>query len=312
MTVALFVRGSTVISKPFNIDTQPLLFVTVLLGISSADCTWNGFDPNMRLGQHSYAIPRFGSFELVELQSLLLYAAKAMHGRGTKVPHCQARFQLSDSPVPCVLKISWLPLGSTTDIEICQLMNTRELNVLTDREKLLFGEEDLHGVFRNCIKPNPPHPGLVAWDYQRYLPGIPVILPKDCVRPKADNPRPNDNLREQGYYEPDRKPNVRPDTTRNILQRFSIPVRNSEGDIVQVRAQREGEDKPTLGPIPMFAEIRECICVLSRTCGTSLVWFSCRREFLNGMMGAIAGKMKFITTSIKCLYVVLYRSLQWP
>ncbi|KAG9317528.1 hypothetical protein JVU11DRAFT_1734 [Chiua virens] len=284
-TLAFFVRGCIVFSKAFNIDAAPLVFVTIILGLSSADALWNGFDSNMHLAQDGRLViyDMSSKLERVLLQELLLYSAKALHGRGTKVPHCTAGFGFGIRELNCILKVSWLPMDNegqsvTTDIEIYLLMEERTplLEVLTGRERELFGEQDLYGVFRNCIKPGKHEASENTWDCVKHLPGIPIILPAECSRPCVINPRPNDNLHNEGYYcaDYDGLKDLRPDTTNNIIQRFDVPMRDGKGQTS--RGQ-------------LFIEHRECIWALSRTCGTSLVWFSCRRELVNAMMGALAG-----------------------
>jgi len=296
LTLGFFARGSVVFSEAFDIHKFPALFLTILIGLSSADHTWNGFDHAMRPcgPSHGFTIFQVGDLYGVTLQNVLLYASSAMQSRGTKVPLCKASLKTMTGPeLNCILKLSWLPTDHSTDIEINELLNTRTPRRLTRDEHGVFGPKDEYCVFQGCIEPTTIE--YMQWDDLHHLPGIPIVV--DWTRMMADNPEADDDLRRVGYYSPDRQPRLCPDTTTNILARFDVPQRNSKGDLVLVPVGKDNEGKPVMGPVPLYQEPRQYIGVVSRTCGAPLVWFSCRRELVNGFMGGLIGQTYFFVLS---------------
>ncbi|KAN0101347.1 hypothetical protein V8E55_001331, partial [Tylopilus felleus] len=230
-TLGFFARGSVVFSRAFDIHEFPVLFLTVLIGLSSADHTWNGFDHAMRPcgPPNSFTIFQIGNLYGVTLQNLLLYASSAMQSRGTKVPLCKATLESMTGPeLNCVLKLSWLPEERNTDIEVNELINARTPRRLTEEEHRVFGPQDEFCVFRGCIEPRVTVEHT-QWDDVRHLPGIPIVVPVD----------------------------------------------------------KDDQGKPVMGPVPLYQEPRRYIGVVSRTCGAPLVWFSCRRELADGLMGGL-------------------------
>lgn len=289
-TLGFFARGSVVFSRAFDIHEFPVLFLTVLIGLSSADHTWNGFDHAMRPcgPPNSFTIFQIGNLYGVTLQNLLLYASSAMQSRGTKVPLCKATLESMTGPeLNCVLKLSWLPEERNTDIEVNELINARTPRRLTEEEHRVFGPQDEFCVFRGCIEPRVTVEHT-QWDDVRHLPGIPIVVDWDEMI--ADNPEAKDDLREEGYYPADRPQRLCSDTTTHILARFDVPVRDPEGNLIQVPVDKDDQGKPVMGPVPLYQEPRRYIGVVSRTCGAPLVWFSCRRELADGLMGGLIGQ----------------------
>lgn len=180
-----------------------------------------------------------------------LFQSVSITGRGTKVSLCSSLE--SSGKRSYVLKDCWLPEG-TNDIDIHNHLTSRDPKPFANEEEAaIFGESDKFDIFRDCLHIED------AWDYTKNLPGIPVIAASEipnCCSPSHNPPSQDGDSDALG------QPSA--DTTQNILSRFTN----------------------TLSYEPRFH-----IRVLSKTCGTSLAWFSCRRELLNGLMCAIAGEL---------------------
>ncbi|KAF8123969.1 hypothetical protein EV363DRAFT_1133515, partial [Boletus edulis] len=175
----------------------------------------------------------------------------------------------------------------SNDIDIAKLLVDRASSypVLQGLEKDVFGPKDKYRIFSGCLES--PADGSPTWDYENHWPGITIVLPDECERPLVPCPSPDAARWATGYYPDDYEPPRLPDTTRNILERFNVPVRLNGR---RVNADWEPqEDDAIFQPPPLDGETRELIWILYRTCGTSIVWFSCRRELLDGFLGGLAG-----------------------
>lgn len=253
---------------------------------------------------NTYKLNRsFCKFAKVTLGGVLLHTATDMHGKGTKVPLCEVWDHFGVPPKTYPIKMSWMATvlpGSTTklpnDIDIAKLMAERvpHFPTLQGLQKRIFGKDDEYQIFSNCLV-SPTDEDTPSWDYVQHWPGITIILPDECERPSAPCPCPDPALWATGYYPDNYVPPMRPDTTRNILQRFNVPVRMG-GRKVDDKWKPQDEHA-IFTPPRLFGETRELIWVLYRSCGTSIVWFSCRRELVNGLLGALAGELSSVASA---------------
>lgn len=164
---------------------------------------------------------------------------------------------------------------SLSDVEIHHYLKTRQPLKFSDpnlfrdgvpEERLktyeqVFGCTDIYGVLDGCQQVND------HWDYLSKPPFIPIVRASADL--SHDNP-------DSGSCGPDGRyiVNVRPDTTKNILRR--IP-----------------------GSETLCCENRKHLRLIFETLGVPITWFSCRREFINAMMGTVIGGARAIF-SIPC------------
>ena len=286
-------------SEPLNIDSNPIPFITAILGLSTASPVWCGLDPDLApVAAGVYKLTRkFCDKFTVNVGSTLLHAATDMHGKGTKVPLCEVWREYGKSPSMHPIQMSWMPtthnqMNLSNDIDIAKLLvdRTSSYPVLQDLEKDVFGREDKYRIFSGCLES--PADSSPIWDYKNHWPGITIVLPDECERPSVPCPSSNATRWATGYYPDDYKPPRHPDSTRNILERFNIPVR-LDGRRVNANWELQ-EDGAIFQSPPLDGETRKLIWILYRTCGTSIVWFSCKRELLDGFLGGLAGKLFFV------------------
>ncbi|KAH0825734.1 hypothetical protein J3R83DRAFT_9941 [Lanmaoa asiatica] len=219
----------------------------------------------------------FRKFVKVTLGAVLLHTATDMHGKGTKVPLCEVWEHFGVPPKTYPIKMSWMATvlpGSAAklpnDIDIAKLMAERapHFPTLQGLQKRIFGKDNEYKIFSDCLVP-PTNKDAPIWDYVKHWPGITIILPDECDTPAAPCPCPDPALWETGYYPDDYESPMQQDTTRNILERFNVPVWI---DRRKVDDKWEPQDEHAVfTPPPLFRETRELIWVLYRSCGTSIV-----------------------------------------
>lgn len=264
LSLACFVRGCTLFTEPFDIDKSPIDFLHILLTLSATDSAsaWTGFGMGYaisRMTNYNFQVALPSAIGFLPVNTMYpIFRARGMAGKGTVVFACEAHMDgLLEVPRHTVLKECWVSEDWPNDIDINLLLNTREPTPIPKDELLVFGQADEYKIFSNCVEVRD------EWDDSKHLAGIPIIcdweeLYDDIPAP----PKPEDNVRRT------EESNLLPDTTRNIVKRikFQVPSKN------------------------LYFEPRKHILTLSRTCGIPIQLFSCRRELLNGFMGALVGE----------------------
>lgn len=191
--LVLYARGATFYSNPIDIDKDPLLFIQTVLALSSGVHPALGFDTRFTLGIR-------GTYD-IQLGNMMLNVSRrtfargvTMRGRGTKVLICK-----DENGQVFALKDSWLPSNGPNDVVNNDAYISRKPKSMTLTQQQIFGEEDIYHIFHDCC----PTRGT-EWDYEKYLPGIPILVHTEFATFSQDG----SNRRPQ-------------DTTKTISQRFS-------------------------------------------------------------------------------------------
>jgi hypothetical protein len=275
----LYARGCTLISaNGLNISERPLDFITVILHLSAAymNPVWNGFDSGIQDSGDTYLTLRWQSSsdsqDTLEIRLMRpIYIPLSMRGSSTRVWEClvisRDKEGKPDGWKTCILKDCWMNEDYLTDLEIHELLRTRRPKSFSEvsqpADEDVLGPEDAFSVFEDCVQVDG------HWDHAQHLRGIPLV--RASASPVCDTP----TLDSDGRLVMMRLP----DTTRNIMRRFFVGSLNW-GDSLPEASELPG---------PSF-EPRRHIQILYSTIAISIMWFSCRREFINGIMAAVIGK----------------------
>ncbi|KAH0825666.1 hypothetical protein J3R83DRAFT_11708, partial [Lanmaoa asiatica] len=199
LTVALLVRGCSIFTIPFDIDSNALTFINVILTITDASPAWVGFDARHRGNE-----VKVDGISFTILRTI--FTSLGMTGKGTVVHLCESRLGIPYGPPRhCVLKDSWSLADWTDDVTVHRLMKSRTPVEISDEEEQDTFGRDRYGVFADCV----PVPADADWTTPN-LPGIPVMF--FLEEPSCDLPNGSDETH-SGC--------IRQDTTENILSRFS-------------------------------------------------------------------------------------------
>ncbi|KAI6038235.1 hypothetical protein EDC04DRAFT_3063756 [Pisolithus marmoratus] len=251
LSVAVFIRGLTYITMPWSINANPEDFLTVLLTLSDGSPARAGFDSLIAIdltGTFSHSI-HFESITTSITMVCPLTRTSGMEGRGTVTCVCEGEFEGRSEPQECVLKETWVNADWLHNIRIHEYLNGRPPTSIHESDLHIFRPADEYQIFEGCME------AADSWDDTKFLPGIPIIT--DWCFPFCEYPT---GIDKNGRDQLEQKP----DTTKNIAARFILP-----------------------GDPPLYFEPRIHICTLSRTCCIPITMFSCCREFINAMIGAL-------------------------
>ncbi|KAH0825864.1 hypothetical protein J3R83DRAFT_7787 [Lanmaoa asiatica] len=264
--IALHARGCTLFSPSgLDISEHPRDFIAVILHLSagSLNPAWNGFDSAIQDPGESFLTLDWeqpGNCKRIRL-TRPLHTSLCLRGSSTRVWVCDVLTQDEHDKGPawktCILKDCWMDQGFPADIQIHELLNSRTPKAFPDvTHEEVFGPKDAFNVFKDCVQVDG------HWDHASHLRGIPLV--RASVVPTCDAP----TLDSEGQVVMKKLP----DTTTNILKRFFKGSAEWAEDSHQIRG--------------FSYEPRQHIRLVYDTIATSVVWFSCRREFFNGIMCA--------------------------